>query len=270
LVAGAAFAAVVVVVGCSGETSNGSGSSTGGDDASTATDAGPRQASDAPSPHGGEAGSPPPGNGDARPPPPVDAGDLMARLLALTATCKVASNGKYALDQGMPPIVDICQLTGAYFWNADMDVDCDGQTTPQCNIHTDPSYQNQTSFTESTGKPLDAAALPYVVIPLPSTRFDYKAANIKPGAVVAVIYGGKMNFGVFGDEGPASIIGEASYAMVKSLGVDPDPANGGITGMRGVTYIAFTGAAAVVQPIEDHAAAVTLGASLAQQLLANN
>jgi len=31
-----------------------------------------------------------------------------------------------------------------------------------------------------------------------------------------------MNFGVFGDEGPDTSSGEASYAMNKSVGVDPD------------------------------------------------
>jgi hypothetical protein len=235
-----------------------------------------------PTPDGGptlDAASPPPGldaqAGDAT----ADAGTaadagtdagLMQALLALTSKCNVASTSQYALDMGDPPSVDICKLNGAYFWNADMDVDCDGQQTTECNATADPMFQNQTSFNQSDGQPLNAAMLPYVVVPLPSSAFDYMAAGIQPGAAVIVLYNGMMNIGVFGDEGPPSIIGEASYAMVQSLGVDPDPANGGITGMIGVTYIVFTGAGAVVTPIEDHGQAVTLGTQLAAQLLANN
>jgi hypothetical protein len=149
-----------------------------------------------------------------------------------------------------------------------MDVDCDGQTTPECNLNTDPAYQNQTSFTQSDGQPLIAAQLPFVVVPLPSSRFDYMASNIQPGALAIVIYQGQASYGVFGDEGPDNIIGEASYAMAKSLGIDPDPSTGGTD--SGVTFIVFTGQQAVVDPIESHPAAVTAGASLAAALIQNN
>jgi hypothetical protein len=230
---------------------------------------------------GSSSGSPD-AAGDVASSPPVDAGDalapegaadaspdLVARLLALTSTCTVASNGKYATDDGVAPTIDICKLNGAFFWKADMDIDCDGQTTAECSAQTDPAYQNQTSFTQQAdGKPLIASVLPYVVVPLPSTRFDYTKSNIQPGALVIVIYNGQFNFGVFGDEGPDNIIGEASYAMGKSLGVDPDPATGGVD--SGVTYIVFTGQSAVVSPIESHAAATALGPGLAATLLKNN
>ena len=193
---------------------------------------------------------------------------LIGQLTTLTANCTVASSAKYATDEGEASTIDICKLNGAFFWKADMDIDCDGQTTTECSHTTDPSYQSDTSFHQSDGQPLIAAKLPYVVIPLPSDRFDYGKSNIKAGAVVLVLYGGKMSYGVFGDEGPQGIIGEASYAMAVSLGIDPNPASGGID--KGVTYIAFTGDAAVVSPIEDHQGAVTLGAQLAQDLVKNN
>ena len=77
-----------------------------------------------------------------------------------------------------------------------------------------------------------------------------------------------MSFGVFGDEGPDNIIGEASYAMAASLGIDPDPSVGGTDDT--VTYIVFTGEGAAVDPIEDHAAAESLGLELAAQLVADN
>ena len=195
-------------------------------------------------------------------------GDLAAQLGALTANCTVASTAKYSTDVGAAPSVDICRLNGAFFWKSDMDIDCDGQSTSVCNANTDPAYQNQTSFTQSNGQPLDASMLPYVVVPLPSTRFDYQAAGIQGGALAIVLYNGRLNFGVFGDEGPSDIIGEASYAMAQSLGIDPNPATGGVD--SGVTFIVFTGAASVVSPIENHQAAVNLGQQLAQQLLRNN
>jgi hypothetical protein len=198
---------------------------------------------------------------------PDAAGSLVDSLLALTASCTAASKSKFATDEGDKATVDICALNGAFFWKADMDIDCDGQVTAECNKTADPWFQSQTSFEQSDGKPLVASALPYIVIPLPDSRFSYKTAGILPGALAIVIYQGKLNYGVFGDECAQGIIGEASYAMAKSLGVDPDPSTGGTD--SGVTYFVFTGAGAVVKPIEDHQAAVALGQSLATKLLQN-
>lgn len=191
-----------------------------------------------------------------------------AELLALTTSCNEITNGRYATDDGEAETIPVCGLSGAVFWTADMDVDCDGKTTAQCNAQTDPSYYPETSATDSNGDPLDAAALPFIVIPLPSSRFDYAAHGIQLGQVVAVIYAGQLRYGVFGDQGPSGIVGEASYAMAESLGIDPDPSFGGSDGP--VTYIVFTGAGAVQDPIEDQAATTALGDSLAQALLSAN
>lgn len=193
-----------------------------------------------------------------------------AQLLALTRTCAVVSAAPLRSDDedGAPYDIDVCGLTGAIFWTADMDIDCDGESTAQCNIDTDPAFQNQTSATDSNGQPLDAASLPYVVIPSGSLSFDYGARDVELGTVVAVIYNGQLRFGVFGDEGPQNIIGEASYAMAESLGIDPDPSTGGSDGP--VTYIAFTGKSAVVTTMEDHDEAVAVGTARAAVLLQNN
>ncbi|MGZ3416325.1 MAG: glycoside hydrolase family 75 protein [Polyangiales bacterium] len=212
-----------------------------------------------------DSGTAPPPAVDSGTTPPSGGSVTAADLLALTTSCTVASKSRYATDSGGASTVDICSLPGAFFWKADMDVDCDGKRTAACSESTDPWFQPQTSFTDSTGAYLDASTLPYVVIPLPSTRFSYTSANIRPGAVVAVIYGGKVVYGVFGDEGPSDIIGEASYAMAASLGIDSNPKTGGID--SGVTYIVFTGAAAVPTRIEDHAEATALGQSLAAKLV---
>lgn len=191
-----------------------------------------------------------------------------AELLALAATCDVASASKYATDEGEANTIDVCALSGAFFWTSDFDVDCDGKTTAQCNANTDAAYQPETSATDSQGDPLDAAALPFFVIPLPSAKWDFGAAGIQLGDVGAVIYNGKVVYAVFGDEGPNGIIGEGSYALAEALGIDPDPSTGGTDGP--VTFIVFPGANAVVSPIEDHQAATALGEALATKLLQDN
>lgn len=207
------------------------------------------------------------GNTGARP----DAGSgasLADRLARLTSTCTVASKGKFSIHDGGPETIDICQLNGAFFWTSSMNVDCDGKETTACNGTTDPAYQSTTSFPQSDGAPLVASELPYVVIPLPSSRFDYRASDIRAGAVVIVMYNGAVAFGVFGDEGPSNLLGEASYAMAKALGIDPDPLTGGVA--HGVTYVVITGASAVVSPIEQSAAAAAQGRALAEKLLQGN
>lgn len=198
---------------------------------------------------------------DAMPPP--DAAELPTadQLLARIAACEVVG-GPFASDGGD---VDICGFPGAVAWTSDMDIDCDGQMSDQCNLGTDPSYMDQTAASDSNGDPLDAATLPFVVIPGRSARFDYLDAGLGMRSVVAVIFEGKVEYGVLGDVGPQAIIGEASYAMAVSLGIDPDPSTGGVSG--GVAYIAFTGTESKVEVIEDHAAAVTLGIDRARLLL---
>lgn len=189
-----------------------------------------------------------------------------AELLAATTGCATVVGGKFATDDdGTAGTINICGAANAVYWTADMDIDCDGKTTAKCNPTADPAYQNQTSATDSHGDPLDAAALPYVVVPSPSARFHFMDAGLDLGSVVAVIYDGQVEYAVIGDTGPTNIIGEASYATASALGIDPDPSTGGTDGP--VTYIAFTGAAAHVDPIEDHAAATQVGIAAASKLL---
>lgn len=235
------FFSLFSVLGCSGSTPL--GAEDAGTDATSTTDAG----SDASASE--EAG-------DAAQGVDADAGDPIAKLKTLTATCTQVSTGLYALNAGDTPTVPICQLTGALFWKADMDVDCDGKQTAQCSISTDPSYQNQTAASDSMGNALDAANLPYVVVPGKSARFDFGAAGLKLGDVILVLYNDKIAYAVYGDVGPTADIGEASYATVKSLGANPNPATGGVD-PADVLYVAFPGA--VVAPIENHAQAVSVG-----------
>ena len=187
-------------------------------------------------------------------------------LLAACSTEPISPGNN--TDAGGTANVDVCGLKGAVFWNADMDIDCDGKQSTVCNKSTDPDYQSQTATTDSKGQYLDAATLPYVVVPGVSTRWDYKAAGVSMGSVVAVIYGDKVEYGIIGDIGPTSIIGEASYAMAQRLGINPNPSSGGVS--SGVTYVVFTGTSGVVSKKEDAVEARTKGAQRAAQLLAEN
>jgi len=188
-----------------------------------------------------------------------------SELLALTQGCSKVG-GDYATDSGKDATIPICELNGAVFWKADMDIDCDGRTTANCNWDRDPAYQDITSM----GDHISAEELPFVVIPLPSWRFDYRDFGIDLGTVVAVIYEGQVRYGAFVDQGPDHIIGEASYAMAELFGIDPDPAYGGA--QDGVTYIAFTHASAMIDAddILDHALAENVGRSHAAKLVSDN
>ncbi|MYQ39200.1 chitosanase of glycosyl hydrolase group 75 [Streptomyces sp. LamerLS-316] len=186
-----------------------------------------------------------------------------AELLAKVKTCDRISTGKYRTDEGSPAKVPVCGTEGAVFWKADMDIDCDGRITKACNSRTDPSFQSQTAFPTSAGKPLDSARLPYVVVPGPGPLWDYRKSGIRGGGVAAVIHDGKVRYAVVGDTGPTGIIGEASYAAAAALGIDPDPRTGGAA--SGVTYILFKNSE--VTPIESAGAAVTEGEALAREFV---
>ncbi|MEK0099608.1 glycoside hydrolase family 75 protein [Streptomyces sp. A475] len=189
-----------------------------------------------------------------------------ADLLAEVTSCSQISNGTYRTDEETSATVPVCGKNGAVFWKADMDIDCDGRITAQCNADTDPWFQDDTAFHQSDGEPLSAEQLPYVVVPSSSGIWDYAGAGVKGGGVVAVIHDNKVEYAVVGDTGPDEIIGEASYATAKALGIDPDPETGGTD--SGVTYIVFKNNQ--TSPIESHDAAVTLGDSLARKFLQDN
>jgi len=187
-------------------------------------------------------------------------------LLALTQNgCKVVSSHTYALDDGSK--TNICALNGAIWWRADMDIDCDGKRTTQCNEQTDCCFQPDTAFHNLAGEPLTASITPYVVIP---NDFHISGLDTTNGGnVTAVIFNGKLQYAVFGDTGPTDIIGEASYACAQKLGINPDPSNGGVGGPV-VTYITFIGSGTRPSDIENQTETATLGDKLANQLIANN
>ncbi|MFF7494895.1 glycoside hydrolase family 75 protein [Streptomyces rubiginosohelvolus] len=195
----------------------------------------------------------------------ADAGVVTAaQLLAEVRACSRISKGRYRTDSGSAKAtVPVCGTRDAVFWKADMDIDCDGRRTRACNRKTDPYFLPETAFQSSRGEPLDSAALPHVVVPGPSKVWDYRKAGLTGGSVVAVVYRDRVRYGVIGDTGPTGIIGEASYAMAKTLDIDPDPSTGGAE--SGVTYIAFKNSR--ISPIESRARAQSRGAALAREFV---
>lgn len=202
----------------------------------------------------------------ARPEIPVVHGEDSvgaADLLAEVNDCTPVSRGEYRSDQAAPASIAVCGTQEVVFWEADMDIDCDGQPSTRCNAATDPHFSASTAFAQSDGRPLNSVALPFVVVPVPSTVWDYRAHGVRGGSVVAVVYGDRVQYAVVGDTGPAGIIGEASYATAEALGINPDPRRGGTP--SGVTYIVFKGSR--VTPIEDRTAAVEAGEELARRFV---
>ncbi|MEU7581077.1 glycoside hydrolase family 75 protein [Streptomyces sp. NPDC041068] len=198
---------------------------------------------------------------------PVREGSVRAAdLLAATRSCKQISHGRFRTDDGARASVPVCGARGAVFWKADMDIDCDGQPTKACSRRTDPLFFHATAFQQSDGRQLNAERLPYVVVPGPSRRWNHAEHGITGGTVAAVIHRGRVQYAVVGDTGPTDLIGEASYATAKALGIRPDPKSGGVG--SGVTYVFFKGPKA--KPIESHRAAVARGDALARQFVRRN
>ncbi|NWF26616.1 glycoside hydrolase family 75 protein [Streptomyces sp. PKU-EA00015] len=187
----------------------------------------------------------------------VPADDLLDAL----GTCRQISKGKYRTDNGAPADVPVCERDGVVHWTADLDIDCDGVRTRKCNSTTDRWFQPHTSFQQSNGRHLNAAKLPFVVVPGPSGIWDYRDSGIHGGTVAALVYRDRVVYAVVGDTGPTGIIGEASYAAADALGIDPHPTYGGAS--SGVTYILFKNVRAA--PIESHEAAVAIGDRLARR-----
>jgi Fungal chitosanase of glycosyl hydrolase group 75 len=255
----AACAAALALIGCSssgGMSEPGSGGTSGGAGGGSPAGSGgaPDAAADVASAGSGGA------SGES----------IVDGLLALTRTCKTPVSHAYAFDSD-PSDPDagktttICELEGAVFWVADMDIDCDGNATPgKCDANSDLSYFADTAVHGNNG-PLTAAITPYVVIPT-----DFTHTGLSEGTVAAVIYRGRLTYAVFGDTGPTDIIGEASYACAERLGINPNAKIGGVQGAT-VTYVVFTKSNdSVPQNVEDQAETKTLGESLAKELLDKN
>ncbi|MFI6345732.1 glycoside hydrolase family 75 protein [Streptomyces sp. NPDC050560] len=196
-------------------------------------------------------------------PPPARAGVSAAELLAATADCDQISDGRYPRDEGGPEDVPVCGTPRAVHWEADLDIDCDGEPGAHCNADTDPLFAAATAVERSGGGYLSAERTPYVVVPGPGGRWDPAASGVRGGEVAALVHHGRIVYAVVGDTGPADVIGEASYAAARALGITADPAGGGAA--DGVTYVVFRNTRVAVP--EDPAAAAAQGRGLARDLV---
>jgi hypothetical protein len=204
----------------------------------------------------------------AHPREPVrfEGGVRAADLLNSLGECEPVSKGRYRKDAGAPADIPVCGTRDAVFWKADLDIVCDGRPGLRCNSTTDPWFLPATAYTQSDGRYLKAETLPFIVIPSPSRIWDHRAHGVRGGSLAAVIHGDRVQYAVVGDIGPRDVIGEASYATAKGLGIRPHPRTGGAA--SGVTYVVFKNTR--VTPIEDHEQAVAQGEQLVRTLLGNN
>ncbi len=192
-----------------------------------------------------------------------------AQLLALTQHGMLIPETKnqFRADAEAPKNISLFRLTNAVFWTADMDIDSDGRETPLCNKSRDPWHQNELSC----GTDIAADETSYFVIPL-GRPANAKQRGIEIGQVAAIIYSNQVVYAVFLDEcGVKGVIGEASIATARRLGVDADPKTGGTDGP--VTYLVFTGASGrIADPKEygNHALAVAIGVRRAKELVAQS
>ncbi|MDQ8705581.1 glycoside hydrolase family 75 protein [Streptomyces sp. LHD-70] len=193
-----------------------------------------------------------------------DGGAVAAALLARVQGCEQLSKGRFRTDDGTPADIPVCGGKGVVHWKADLDIDCDGRPSRVCNKRTDPYFQPTTAFQDSRGRHLDSAKLPYVVVPGASKLWNHREAKVWGGGLAAIVHRGKVQYAVVGDTGSTDLIGEASYATARALGIDPHPVRGGAA--RGVTYIFFQGSQ--VGRIESRADAEREGARLAGEFLA--
>ncbi|WP_437524777.1 glycoside hydrolase family 75 protein [Sorangium sp. So ce726] len=256
-------------VGQGGAGGSGAGGGTGGTGGSGAgqggAGAGEGGAGEGGTGAGGGGGAGEGGAGGGQPPGPPTA----AELLALTASCRPASSGPFrnAFDGNAEPGIPVCGLNGAYFWQAGMGIDCDGLSHESSEC---PSSTAHTALSDSQGNALDSVHLPFIVAPnswpgeCDALAWNHKDAGVELGAVVAVIRGDTVAYGILGDTGECDTIGMGSYAMAQAVGIERP----GVGVASGITYIVFAGPRAVVDPVEDHAKAEELGIQLAAQLLA--
>jgi hypothetical protein len=192
------------------------------------------------------------------------AAPTVEQLLAKVSSCTQISAGRFATDEGDTANIPVCGTPGSttapVWWTADMDIDCDGVQTSNCNEQTDCCFQPDTSLHQSTGQPMQADLTHFLVIPQNSAAaWHFQDAGIQLGDVGAVIFDNKLVYAVFADTGPTAIIGEASFATAQALGIDPDPSNGGTE--SGVTYIMFPNSRPTA--VEDNAAITAKGEAVA-------
>lgn len=136
---------------------------------------------------------------------------------------------------------------------SNMDIDCDGDQTkadPRCKGSRD--IQPATTWKEEVKRfnitDLNASIHPYVVLGnVGALEFDPRKYGIHPLSVVAVVCGGQLLYGVWGDingNDRNPLVGEASLALATACFGEKMTADNGHDASD-VLYLAFSGAHAV-------------------------
>lgn len=219
--------------------------------------------------------------------------DWLTKEKAVAGNLKVAANNKdknnggtgfciqCSNDNSQPTAqkktVSLYENSDAVFFEADMDIDCDGTSTGICG-GTDPSHQGQLSCDEAgkcsknNGGQVDASTTPFYVTPVGSP-FSASSRGVAVGQLAVIInrkttppsivYGPMLD-----EDGVSQEIGEASAGMAKLLGVPNDPNTGGQS--SGIVYIIFKGTSGRMTSVGDfanHQKAITMGQALAAKLV---
>ena len=124
----------------------------------------------------------------------------------------------------------------------------DGDGDPTDHFH-DPCWQRDTSLHGPDGKPVNALAMPYVVVN------PYIAASLPAvflGGLALVSWRGKTVTAVMADIGPHNKIGEGSEALAAALGMPPSSVNGGLSNdpTHLVEWLLFPGKPADVKGVQ--------------------
>ena len=126
------------------------------------------------------------------------------------------------------------------YLDSELQLDTDGW--PEGKGKGDKSYQPNTSLRYADNTSLNANKVPYFVLPLPKSWANDRGIFL--GDYAAVIYRGKVTYAVFGDEGPAHLIGEGSIQLLRALGEERLKPNGRIENAGagpGIITIVFPG-----------------------------
>src|SRR5262245_51326171 len=123
-----------------------------------------------------------------------------------------------------PPKILATLPGGEIYFDSALELDSDGW--PDGRGKGDSSWQPQTSLRYASNVSINANAVPYFVLPQPSSWFKSRGCAL--GDYAAVIFKDRLAFAVFADLGPTKKIGEGSIELLRRLGEERIRANGRI------------------------------------------
>ncbi|MEA3054309.1 MAG: hypothetical protein QOG72_3212 [Sphingomonadales bacterium] len=142
------------------------------------------------------------------PPPP-----MLPKLAAIAAL--VEDSTQIEQDFRLQPKYLATLPGGELYMDGELQLDTDGWHPPP-NIVLDDDHDDETSLRYRDDGSIDANAVPYIVLPLPQSWAADRGVAL--GDYAAVLYGSRLAFAVFADEGPPDEIGEGSLELFRRLG----------------------------------------------------